>query len=106
MKISRILPVVGMAALMACGGAAFAQTPNQIPMGAGAGVDRQPAGSRFRNPTNPPPTAPSTALPPAAAASPDKAAISASCTQQANAKGLHGKARKAFREKCKRNGGK
>lgn len=32
---------------------AFAQTPNQIPVGAGAGVGRQPVGSRFRNPTGP-----------------------------------------------------
>jgi len=31
-----------------------------------------------------------------------QSAISQQCSQQANAKGLHGKARKAFREKCKR----
>lgn len=36
----------------------------------------------------------------------DKAAISKSCTDQANAKGLHGKARKKFRSECKRKGGK
>jgi hypothetical protein len=35
-----------------------------------------------------------------------KQAISKSCSQQADAKGLHGKARKAFRAKCKRHGGK
>ena len=52
MKIGRILPVVGIATLLACG-AAFSQSP-QIPPGAGVGVDRQPPGSRFRNPTNPP----------------------------------------------------
>ncbi|MGB9051298.1 MAG: PsiF family protein, partial [Pseudolabrys sp.] len=39
------------------------------------------------------------------AASPDKRAISLSCSQQANAKGLHGKARKAFRSQCMRSGG-
>jgi len=45
--------------------------------------------------------------PPAAAAGPtDKKAISKSCTDQANAKGLHGKARKKFRSECKKNGGK
>jgi hypothetical protein len=47
---------------------------------------------------------------PAAAAphmSPDqKKAISKSCTDQANAKGLHGKARKKFRSECKHAGGK
>jgi hypothetical protein len=98
MKIGRILPVVGIATLLACG-AAFSQSP-QIPPGAGVGVDRQPPGSRFRNPTNPPPTA---AQP--SATSPDKRAISLSCSQQANAKGLHGKARKAFRSQCMRSGG-
>jgi hypothetical protein len=36
----------------------------------------------------------------------DKKAISKSCTDQANAKGLHGKARKKFRSECKHNGGK
>jgi len=36
----------------------------------------------------------------------DKAAISKACSQQANAKGLHGKARKKFRAACKRRGGK
>jgi psiF repeat len=98
MKISRIPPVVGILTLLACG-AAFSQSP-QIPPGAGVGVDRQPPGSRFRNPTNPPPTA---AQP--SATRPDKRAISLSCSQQANAKGLHGKARKAFRSQCMRSGG-
>jgi hypothetical protein len=32
----------------------------------------------------------------------DKAARSKDCSAQANAKGLHGKERKAFRSKCKR----
>jgi hypothetical protein len=35
-----------------------------------------------------------------------KQAISQACSEQANAKGLHGKARKVFRAKCKRHGGK
>jgi hypothetical protein len=43
---------------------------------------------------------------PPAAASADKKAISKACTDQANAKGLHGKARKKFRSDCKKNGGK
>ena len=78
MKISRILPVAGILILLACG-EAFAQSPNQIPVGAGSEVDRQPPGSRFREPTNP----------------------SLSCSQQANAKGLQGKAREAFLSQCK-----
>ena len=44
------------------------------------------------------------ALDAAAPASTDaaaKAAKSADCSKQADAKGLHGKARKTFREKCK-----
>ncbi|MGC1446901.1 MAG: PsiF family protein, partial [Xanthobacteraceae bacterium] len=32
--------------------------------------------------------------------------VSKSCSDQANAKGLHGKARKKFRSDCKHNGGK
>jgi len=35
-----------------------------------------------------------------------KKAVSKSCTDQANAKGLHGKARKKFRSECKKAGGK
>ena len=96
MKIGRILPVVGIATLLACG-AALSQSP-QIPPGAGVGVDRQPPGSRFRNPTNPPPAA--------ARPSATSRASSLSCSQQADANGLHGKARKAFRSQCKRSGGR
>ena len=44
--------------------------------------------------------------PAAAKSTMDKKAISKSCTEQANAKGLHGKARKKFRSECKHNGGK
>jgi hypothetical protein len=36
----------------------------------------------------------------------DKEAISKACSEQANAQGLHGKARKKFRSKCKRAQGK
>jgi hypothetical protein len=35
-----------------------------------------------------------------------KKAISKSCTDQANAKSLHGKERKKFRSECKKAGGK
>jgi len=37
---------------------------------------------------------------------PDKEAISKACSDQANAKGLHGKVRKKFRSECKRASGK
>jgi hypothetical protein len=56
MKISRILPVAGILTLLACG-AAFAQSPNQIPVGAGSEVDRQPAGSGWRDPAKSSPAA-------------------------------------------------
>jgi len=36
----------------------------------------------------------------------DRKAVSKSCSDQANAKGLHGKARKKFRSECKSHGGK
>jgi len=35
-----------------------------------------------------------------------KKAVSKACSQQADAKGLHGKERKKFRSECKRNDGK
>jgi len=51
-----------------------------------------------------PAPAPTTA--PAKMSTDDKKAISKSCSDQANAKGLHGKERKKFRSECKHNAGK
>jgi hypothetical protein len=42
----------------------------------------------------------------APAAGMDKKAISKACSDQANAKGLHGEKRKKFRAECKHKGGK
>ena len=50
--------------------------------------------------------APSTSASPSGTNAADKQAISKACSDQANAKGLHGKARKKFRSECKRAGGK
>src|SRR5262249_1057948 len=50
---------------------------------------------------NPPPAADQ-----AAGGAMDKKAISKACSEQATAKGLHGKARKKFRSECKLKGGK
>jgi hypothetical protein len=36
----------------------------------------------------------------------DKSSISKACSDQANQKGLHGKARRTFRAQCKKSGGK
>jgi psiF repeat len=58
-----------------------------------------------QNAPAPAPAAPSATTPAAAPAAGDKKAISKSCSDQANAKGLHGKARKKFRSACKHNGG-
>jgi hypothetical protein len=63
------------------------------------------AGSAFAQTTTPAP-APAASAPAAAPAASDKKAVSKSCSDQANAKGLHGKARKKFRSDCKHNGGK
>jgi psiF repeat len=60
-------------------------------------------------PATTPSTTPAPAAQPAAPAkmtADQKKAISKSCYDQATAKGLHGKPRKAFRSKCKKNGGK
>jgi hypothetical protein len=50
--------------------------------------------------------APAPAAAPAKMSPDDKKAISKSCSDQANAKGLHGKERKKFRSECKHNAGK
>jgi psiF repeat len=50
-----------------------------------------------------PAATPSTA--PAKMSAEQKSAISKSCSDQATAKGLHGKERKKFRAACKKNGG-
>ena len=65
------------------------------------------AGTALAQTSTPAPTPAPAAAPAAAApAATDKKAISKSCSDQANAKGLHGKARKKFRSACKHNGGK
>ncbi len=66
------------------------------------------AGTAFAQTSTPAPAAPAASAPSSAAApaTSDKKAISKSCSDQANAKGLHGKARKKFRSACKHNGGK
>jgi hypothetical protein len=96
MKLKRILPLAGVLTLLA--GAALAQV--QIPAGAGAGAYRPAPGAPVGGAVNPRPSA----QPPAANA--NREAVSKSCSQQADAQGLHGKARKSFREKCKRSGGR
>ena len=61
-----------------------------------------------QTPATTPSTTPAPAAQPAAPAkmtSDQKKAISKSCSDQATAKGLHGKARKKFRAECKKNGG-
>jgi hypothetical protein len=66
-----------------------------VAFGAGAALAQAPA------------PAPTGQAPAASHMSPDqKKAISKSCTDQANAKGLHGTARKKFRSECKHAGGK
>ncbi len=74
MIISRILPAAGFLTLLTC--AAFAQVP-QIPVGAGAHIHRPGIGSRT-------------------AARPNER-----CSRQADAKHLHGRARRAFLSKCR-----
>ncbi len=66
------------------------------------------AGSAFAQTSTPAPATPAASAPSSAntPAATDKKAISKSCSDQANAKGLHGKARKKFRAECKHNGGK
>lgn len=60
MKSNTAVLAAGAIALLASA-PAFAQTPTQIPVGAAAGVSRQPVGSRFRNPAAPAQPAPAPA---------------------------------------------
>jgi hypothetical protein len=69
-------------------------------LGAGAVVAQAPAPATDSKPA----AAPST--PAAGADKADRKAISKTCSDQATAKGLHGKERKTFRAECKKNGGK
>ena len=64
-------------------------------IGVGSAAGQTPA------PSSPPPAQ---AAAQTTAASGDKPTVSKSCTAQADAKGLHGKARKAFRSECKKGG--
>ena len=68
-------------------------------IGAGVGFAQAPVTTT----TAPKPAATTPAAKPTSA---EKAAISKACSEQADAKSLHGKARKKFRAECKRRGGK
>jgi psiF repeat len=89
MRSSRGL-ALSMAVLLLAAGAALAQTPTDTK----PATDSKPAVSK------PAPT------PAAGGDKADKKAISKACSDQATAKGLHGKERKTFRAECKKNGGK
>jgi uncharacterized protein involved in copper resistance len=75
-----------------------------LAVGVGSAFAQTPAPSTTTPPPAAQPAAPAAA--PATGATMDKHAISKSCSDQANAQGLKGKARKKFRSACKKNGGK
>jgi hypothetical protein len=72
-------------------------------LGAGAALAQAPADTKSATDSKPAASKPAT---PAAGDKADKKAISKACSDQATAKGLHGKERKTFRAECKKNGGK
>jgi hypothetical protein len=84
MKFTSSLAIAGMVALLGASAAMAQMTP------------AKPAA----------PAAPAAATKPAPAPATDKMAVSKECSDQANAKNLHGKERRKFREQCKHNGGK
>jgi psiF repeat len=69
-----------------------------LTIGVGAAFAQAPAPSTTTAPAAQPAA-------PAKLTADQKKAISKSCSDQATAKGLHGKARKKFRAECKKNGG-
>jgi hypothetical protein len=88
MTLSKTLMLSALVVLIGSS-AAFAQAP--------AATTTKPAAAQ------PAPAAKAATDKPADA---DKKAISKACSDQATAKGLHGKERKTFRSECKKNGGK
>jgi psiF repeat len=75
-------------------------------LGAGAVLAQAPADTKPATDSKP---AAAPSAPAAGAAGADKSdrkAISKACSDQATAKGLHGKERKTFRAECKKSGGK
>jgi hypothetical protein len=83
MKFTSSLAIAGMVALLGASAAMAQMTPAKPAAPAAAATKPAPA--------------------PMAG---DKMAISKACSDQADAKKLHGKERRKFREECKRNGGK
>jgi subtilisin family serine protease len=71
-------------------------------LGAGVALAQAPADTKPATGSKPV-AAPSA---PVAGDKTDKKAVSKACSDQATAKGLHGKERKTFRADCKKNGGK
>ncbi len=74
-------------------------------LGTGAALAQAPADTKPATDSKPAVSKPAAATP-AAGDKADKKAISKACSDQATAKGLHGKERKTFRAECKKNGGK
>jgi hypothetical protein len=72
-------------------GTAFAEDPAPSPAPAAAPADQGAPPAKTKKPKM---------------STSDKKAISKACSDQANAKGLHGEERKKFRADCKKNGGK
>jgi len=85
----KLLPMIGLSAAIAVlgTGAGFAQVPATITPDAAA-------------------TKPAATTPAAKPTSAERDPISKACSEQADAKNLHGKERKKFRAACKRSGGK
>ncbi len=104
-KTLNMILALGFAASMA--GSAFAQTP-AAPAAPTAPAVTAPAVTAPKV-TAPAVTAPKVTTPTAAApttkpamTAAEKSAKSANCSKQADAKGLHGKERKKFRDTCKK----
>ena len=84
----KLLGTVALTAAIVMAGAScgFAQAPST---GTPSAAGTPPAAAKSAKPT-----------------SAEKAVISKACSEQADAKKLHGKERKKFRSQCKRSGGK
>lgn len=90
----KLLSILALTGALAVSGSAFA---------ASAAMTPAPAASTTSTTTAPATTAtkPAATKPAAMSGKMDKAAISKKCSADADAKGLHGKDRKKFRDSCK-----
>ncbi|MFT4003687.1 MAG: PsiF family protein [Rhizobium sp.] len=91
MRIATMFTTAAFAALFSVSAMAQTATPSTTPTTTPSATTSTPSTTTTTKPK---------------AMKPAQTAVSKACSTQADAKGLHGKARAKFRSDCKKNGGK